>query len=363
MRIIFMGTPGFAVPTLEALVAAGHDVVAAYSQPPRPGGRRGRELVPSPVQQRAEVLGIAVRTPVSLKGAEEQAAFAALEADVAVVAAYGLILPRAVLDAPRHGCLNVHGSLLPRWRGAAPVQRAILAGDAETGVGIMQMEAGLDTGPVRLEGRTAVDGKTAGALTDELATMGAALMVRVLADLDGHPPVPQPTDGVTYAAKIDKAEARIDFAQDATAVERLIRAMNPAPGAWFEVAGERVKVLAAEVIASDRRPSEGWGLDAEVTAGATGNSGLHQAFAHTPGHPRGGEDPDAWEPSASLETSENMDPRLRGDDKAGLVLDDRLTIACLNGALRPTLVQRAGRGVASAEELLRGFPIPAGTRL
>src|SRR6478735_9779628 len=178
MRIIFMGTPDFAVPTLEALVSAGHDVVAAYSQPPRPGGRRGRETVASPVQQRAEALGIAVRHPVSLKGAEEQAAFAALDADVAVVAAYGLILPRAVLAAPRFGCLNVHGSLLPRWRGAAPVQRAILAGDAETGVGIMQMEAGLDTGPVRLAGRVAVDRKTAGMLTDELSAMGATLMVR-----------------------------------------------------------------------------------------------------------------------------------------------------------------------------------------
>lgn len=302
MRIVFMGTPDFAVPTLEALVAAGHEVVAAYSQPPRPGGRRGRELVPSPLQRRAEALGIPVRTPVSLKGAEEQAAFAAFDTDVAVVAAYGLILPRAVLDAPRHGCLNVHGSLLPRWRGAAPVQRAILAGDLETGIGIMQMEAGLDTGPVRLEGRTSIDGKTAGELTQELATMGARLMVEVLGNLDGHPPVAQPDEGVTYAAKVDKAEARLDFAAPATEVERRVRAMNPAPGAWFEVTGERIKVLAAKVL----------------------------PFSFP---------------------------------VAGETVDEALTIACADGAIRPTLVQRAGRGVTSAEEMLRGFPIPAGTQL
>ena len=297
-----MGTPDFAVPTLEALVAAGHDIVAAYTQPPRPGGRRGRELVPSPVQRRAEALGIAVHCPVSLKGADAQAAFAALDADIGVVAAYGLILPRAVLDAPRHGCLNVHGSLLPRWRGAAPVQRAILAGDAETGVGIMQMAAGLDTGAVRLEARTTVDGKTTGALTDELAAMGARLMVTVIGDLDAHPPVDQPDDGVTYAAKIDKAEARIDFTKSATDVERLVRAMNPAPGAWFTYQGERVKILAADVL------------------------------------------PFRFQ-------------------VAGDVVDGALTIACGDGAIRPTLVQRAGRGVTSAEEMLRGFPIPAGSEL
>ena len=302
MRIVFMGTPPFAVPTLDALVEAGHEIVAVYSQPPRPGGRRGRELTPSPVQRRAEELGIAVRTPVSLKGAEEQAAFSALDADVAVVAAYGLILPRAVLDAPRHGCLNVHGSLLPRWRGAAPVQRAILAGDAETGVGIMQMEAGLDTGPVRLEARTTVAGKTAGVLTDELARLGAEAMIEVLADLDAHPAVAQPEDGITYAAKIDKAEARLDFAEPAVAVERRIRAMNPAPGAWFEWQGERIKLLAADIISTDGGP-------------------------------------------------------------AGTVMDDRLTIACGTDAIRPTLVQRAGRGVTNAADLLRGFPIPAGSRL
>ncbi|MCU6452657.1 methionyl-tRNA formyltransferase [Sphingomonas sp. A2-49] len=303
MRIIFMGTPDFAVPTLEALVAAGHDVVAAYSQPPRPGGRRGRETVPSPVQQRAEALGIAVRHPVSLKDVDAQAAFATLGAEVAVVAAYGLILPRAVLDAPVHGCLNVHGSLLPRWRGAAPVQRAILAGDAETGVGIMQMEAGLDTGPVRLEGRVAIGRKTAGALTAEIAALGARLMVEVLGDLPAHPPVAQIADRVTYANKIDKAEARIDFTRSAVEVERLVRAMNPAPGAWFEVAGERVKLLAADVL----------------------------PFTFP-----GGE---------------------------GTTVDDALTIACGDGAIRPTLVQRAGRGVTTAAELLRGFPVATGVQL
>jgi len=303
MRIVFMGTPPFAVPTLDALVEAGHEIVAVYSQPPRPGGRRGRELTPSPVQRRAEELGIAVRTPASLKGAEEQAAFSALDADVAVVAAYGLILPRAVLDAPRHGCLNVHGSLLPRWRGAAPVQRAILAGDAETGVGIMQMEAGLDTGPVRLEARTTVAGKTAGVLTDELARLGADAMIEVLADLDAHPAVAQPADGITYAAKIDKAEARIDWARSASEVERLVRAMNPAPGAWFEVGGERVKLLAAQVL----------------------------PFSFP-----GGE---------------------------GTTVDDQLAIACGDGAIRPLTVQRAGRGAQSTEEFLRGFPVASGTQL
>ena len=303
MRIVFLGTPEFAVPALDALVAAGHDVVAAYSQPPRPGGRRGRALVPSPVHRRAEELGITVFTPASLKSAEEQAAFATLRADVGVVAAYGLILPRAILDAPQHGCLNIHGSLLPRWRGAAPIQRAILAGDAETGVGIMQMEAGLDTGPVRLEGRTPTAGKTAGALTAELADMGAQLMATVLADLAGHPPVAQPDDGITYAAKITKEELQLDFAQDATAVERQIRAFNP-PGAWFEVNGERVRVLAAEIVA-----------------------GYEDA------------------------------PR------PGVVIDDHLVIACGAGAIRPISVQRAGRGVMSVDELLRGFPMPASTQL
>ena len=298
-----MGTPAFAVPTLDALVAAEHEVVCVYTQPPRPAHRGKRETL-SVVHARAEALGLMVRTPARLKAAEERADFAALGADVAVVAAYGLILPQAVLDAPVHGCLNVHGSLLPRWRGAAPVQRAILAGDRETGVGIMQMEAGLDTGPVRLEGRTAIGGKTAGELTDELAAMGAALMVRVLADLDAHPAVAQPVDGVTYAPKILKDEARIDWNLSAVQVERMVRAFAPVPGAWFEVAGERVKLLEAEVLAP---------ADAPV--------------------------------------------------RPSTVIDDALTIACNPGAVRCVTVQRAGRGAMSAGELLRGFAVPAGTRL
>lgn len=300
MRIIFMGTPEFAVPVLDALVEAGHDVVAAYSQPPRRGNRG--KVAPSPVHARAEALGIEVRTPLSFrKEPEAVEAFAALDADVAVVAAYGLILPVAVLEAPRLGCLNVHGSLLPRWRGAAPIQRAILAGDAETGVGIMQMEAGLDTGPVRLEGRTPVDGKTAGELTAELSAMGARLMVEVLGDVDRYPAVAQPEEGVTYAAKIDKAEARLDFSKAAVEVERQVRAFNPVPGAFFEVGGERVRVHAAEIANHGGLPGE--------------------------------------------------------------VLDDRMTIACGEGAICPALVQRAGRGVMTSQELLRGFSIPAGTQL
>ncbi len=301
MRIIYMGTPEFAVPALEALVAAGHEVVSAYTQPPRPGGRRGRELTPSPVHKRAEELGIEVRHPVSLKGAEEQAEFAALNADVAVVAAYGLILPRAVLDAPRHGCLNLHGSILPRWRGAAPIQRAILAGDAETGVGIMQMEAGLDTGPVLLEGRTSIEGKTTGDLTRELATMGARLIVEVLGNLAAYPPRTQPDEGVTYAHKIDKAEARLDFAAGAAQVERQIRAFMPAPGAWFALEGERYKVLAAQVV--------------------------------------------------------------EGKGEAGVTLDDALTIACGQDAIRVITIQRAGKPAMPVADLLRGHPIPAGTIL
>jgi methionyl-tRNA formyltransferase len=262
MRIIFMGTPDFAVPALDALVAAGHEVVAAYSQPPRPGGRRGKAVVPSPVHTRAETLGIPVFTPPSLRDAEAQTDFASHDADVAVVAAYGLILPQAVLDLPRHGCLNIHASLLPRWRGAAPIQRAILAGDAETGVGIMQMEAGLDTGPVRAEARTLVGNKTGGTLTAELAALGARLMVAVLGDLDAHPAVVQPDEGVTYAAKIDKAELRIDLTQPAEAVVRQVQAFNP-PGAWFEFAGERIRVLQAHPCSREggslgppRQPSE-----------------------------------------------------------------------------------------------------------
>ena len=301
MRLIFMGTPDFAVPALDALVQAGHEIAAVYCQPPRPAGR-GKSLQPSPVQRRAEELGLEVRHPLTLRDAEEQARFAALEADAAVVAAYGLILPRPILAAPRLGCFNIHASLLPRWRGAAPIQRAILAGDAITGVTIMDMEAGLDTGPMRAIVEVPVAGKTAGVLTAELAETGAALMVRVLADLEAYPPRPQPDEGVTYASKIDKAEARLDFAAGAVAAERQVRACNPAPGAFFEVNGERIRVLAAEIV-------------------------------------------------------------LRGNGEPGAVLDDKLLIGCGGDALRPMRVQRAGRGAMSTEELLRGFPIPAGTRL
>ncbi|MFZ5666653.1 MAG: methionyl-tRNA formyltransferase [Pseudomonadota bacterium] len=298
MRLAFMGTPDFAVPTLRALVEAGHEIAAVYSQPPRPA-HRGKKLTPSPVHQLAEELGLEVRTPVSLKGEEEKAAFAALDLDACVVAAYGLILPRAVLDAPRHGCLNVHGSLLPRWRGAAPVQRAILAGDELTGVTIMQMEAGLDTGPMLLKGETPVSGKTAGVLTQEIAELGAQLMVQVLGDLAAYPPVVQPDEGVTYAAKIDKAEARLDVSQSAAQVERQVRAFNPMPGAFFELKGERLRVHAAEMIAGSAEP--------------------------------------------------------------GTILDDQLTIACAEGAIRPTIIQRAGRPAMPIEDFLRGFVVAPGT--
>jgi methionyl-tRNA formyltransferase len=326
MRVIFMGTPDFAVPALQALVAAGHEVVAAYTQPPRPGGRRGKELTPTPVHKAAEALRIEVRHPASLKGAAEQAAFAALGAEIAVVAAYGLILPQAVLDAPKYGCMNIHASLLPRWRGAAPIQRAILAGDAETGMTIMQMEAGLDTGPMLAVGKTPVDGKTAGELTAELAKIGASLMVQVLADLPGHPPVVQPEDGVTYAKKIDKAEARIDWSQSAEEIERQIRAFAPAPGAWFEFEGERCKVLAAEIY---RRP---------------------------------GLDPGTQEVPRELAAKQPAVPDQVRDD-AGVVLDECLTVACGQDAMRLTLVQRAGRPKMAVSDLLRGFPIPVGAQL
>ena len=300
MRIIFMGTPDFAVPTLEALHEAGHDIVAIYTQPPRPAGR-GKADRPSPVQVRAEALGIEVRCPTSLKSVEEQAKMAALEPDALIVAAYGLILPQAVLDIPVWDCLNVHGSILPRWRGAAPVQRAILAGDEETGVTIMAMEAGLDTGDMLSVERTPIGRKNSGELTAELAAMGARMMVEVLADPGSFLAEPQPDEGVTYAAKIDKAESRIDFGKMAIEVERQIRAFAPTPGAWFEHQGERIRILAADAV-----DFEG---------------------------------------------------------PAGVVLDDQLTIACGSGAIRPLTVQRAGRGVMTAAELLRGFAIPAGTRV
>ena len=300
MRIIFMGTPDFAVPTLDALVSEGHEIVAVYTQPPRPAGR-GKAPMPTPVARRAEVLGIAVRTPASLRSEAEQEAFAVLEPDLAVVAAYGLILPLPILEAPVWDCLNVHASLLPRWRGAAPVQRAILAGDVEAGVTIMGMEEGLDTGPMLARAATPIGAKDAGMLTHELAGLGARLMLEVLADPGAFPPEPQPDDGATYAPKIDKAEARLAFVGPAIEVERQVRAFAPAPGAWFDHAGERVRILSAEV-------SDGGG---------------------TPGE----------------------------------VLDDRLLIACGTGAIRPLRVQRAGRGAMAAEELLRGFAIPPGTRL
>lgn len=245
MRIVFMGTPDFSVPVLAALVDAGHDVCAVYCQPPRPAGR-GKKNRPGAVQTRAEALGLPVRHPVSLKGAEAQADFAALEADVAVVVAYGLILPQAVLDAPKHGCLNIHASLLPRWRGAAPIHRAIMAGDARTGVCIMQMEAGLDTGPVLLRRETAIgDGETTGALHGRLSALGAEAIVDALKRLDSLVPEPQPEDGVTYAGKIDKSEARIDWTLPAAQTIRRINGLSPFPGAWSDAAGERVKLLSA----------------------------------------------------------------------------------------------------------------------
>ncbi|PJI92974.1 methionyl-tRNA formyltransferase [Yoonia maricola] len=262
MRVIFMGTPDFSVPVLDALIEAGHEVVAVYCQPPRPAGR-GKKDRPSPVQLRAEALGLAVRYPVSLKGEAEQADFAALEADVAVVVAYGLILPQAILDAPRLGCLNIHASLLPRWRGAAPIHRAIMAGDAQTGVCIMQMEAGLDTGPVLQREATPIGAEeTTGQLHDRLSAMGARLVVQTLGALASLKPEPQPDEGVTYAAKIDKAEARVDWTKPAAEVSRLIRGLSPFPGAWCDVAGERVKLLGARVV-------NGTGAPGRVLAGFT----------------------------------------------------------------------------------------------
>jgi methionyl-tRNA formyltransferase len=298
MRLVFMGSPAFAVPTLDALVEAGHEIAAVYCQPPRPA-QRGKKPLPTAVQLRAEALGLAVRSPEKLRSPEEQHAFAELGADAAVVAAYGLLLPQPILDAPRRGCLNVHASLLPRWRGAAPIHRAILAGDEETGVTIMQMEAGLDTGPMLRVGRTPVAAKNVGELTQELATLGARLMVEELASPSS--PQVQPEEGVTHAPKIAKAEARIDWSRPAAEIERQVRAFAPVPGAWFEAGGERIKLLAAEVVDGSAEP--------------------------------------------------------------GTVLDDALAIACGAGALRPLLVQRAGRGPMAPADLLRGFPLPAGTLL
>lgn len=254
MRVIFMGTPEFSVPALRA-IAAVHEVVAVYTQPPRAAGR-GQKPRSSPVQVVAEELGLPVRSPLRLGGVEEQEAFAALEADVAVVVAYGLILPQPVLDAPRLGCVNIHASLLPRWRGAAPIHRAVMAGDAGTGVAIMQMEAGLDTGPVLAEARAEIGaGETTGDLHDRLAGMGAALIVDVLGRLP-LPALVQAEAGVTYAAKIDKAEARIDWSLPAGVVDRQIRGLSPFPGAWCEIGGERVKLLRSRLVAGRGAPGE-----------------------------------------------------------------------------------------------------------
>ena len=302
MRIVFMGTPEFSVPALEALVEAGHDIAAVYCQPPRPAGR-GKKDRPSPVQARAEALGLPVRHPVSLKDPAEQHGFAALEADVAVVVAYGLILPQAVLDAPRRGCLNIHASLLPRWRGAAPIHRAIMAGDDKTGVCIMRMEAGLDTGPVLLCRQTEIGAEdTTGALHDRLSAIGAEAIIAALDRLDELAPAPQPDTGVTYAAKIDKSEASIDWTRPAAEVDAKIRGLSPFPGAWSMADGQRVKMLASRVEA-------GQGAPGEVLAG-----------------------------------------------------DDGLRIACGTGAVRVLRLQRAGRGAQDAQDFRRGLPLPPGTR-
>ncbi|MDR6104006.1 methionyl-tRNA formyltransferase [Agrobacterium larrymoorei] len=308
LRIIFMGTPEFSVPTLRALKEAGHDVVAVYTQPPRPGGRRGLDLQKSPAHQAAELLGIPVLTPLNFKAEEDRQQFAEFDADVAVVVAYGLLLPEAILNGTRLGCYNGHASLLPRWRGAAPIQRAIMAGDAETGMMVMKMEKGLDTGPVALTARVAIDeNMTAGELHDALMLKGARLMRDAMAKLenDDLPLTVQSEDGVLYAAKIDKAETRIDFSRPSRDVHNHIRGLSPFPGAWFEleIGGkpERVKVLASE--------------------------------------------------------------RAEGMGEAGSVLDDQLTIACGSGAVRLTKLQKAGGKPMLAADFLRGTPVPVGTRL
>jgi methionyl-tRNA formyltransferase len=296
-----MGTPEFSVPVLDALVKAGHEIAAVYCQPPRPAGR-GKKERPTPVHARADELGLDVRHPVSLKGVEAQAEFAALNADAAVVVAYGLILPQAILDAPKHGCLNIHASLLPRWRGAAPIHRAIMSGDAETGVCIMQMEAGLDTGPVLLREATQIGAEeTTAQLHDRLSAMGAALVVEALSRLTDLKAEPQPDDGVTYAAKIDKSEARIDWSASAEEVDRKIRGLSPFPGAWCEFDGERLKLLSSRLSS--------------------------------------------------------------GSGAAGEVLDDTLTIACGIGAIEVLTLQRAGKGAQPRDVFLRGMDIPKGSVL
>lgn len=300
MRVIMMGSPEFAVPTLNALAMAGHEIVAVYSQPPRPSGR-GKKLQPTAVAARADALGYPVFTPTSLKKPEEQERFAAFDADVAVVAAYGLILPQAILDAPRLGCVNVHASLLPRWRGAAPVQRAIMAGDETTGVTIMQMEAGLDTGPMLMKTALPIDNKNAAQMTDELAVLGATMMVLWANNPTAYPPIEQPEEGVTYAHKIDKAEAKIDWTRPAAEIARHVQGLAPFPGAWTEALEERLKILAC-------RTGEGGGAP-------------------------------------------------------GTLLDEQFTVACGEGSVRVTRAQRAGKPATDAADLLRGFALPKGTRL
>jgi methionyl-tRNA formyltransferase len=295
-----MGTPAFAVPTLVALHEAGHAIAAAYTQPPRPAGR-GKALQPSPVHLAAQALGIEVRHPETLRDMEAHADFLSLEPDVVVVAAYGLMLPQPILAGPQHGCLNVHASLLPRWRGAAPIQRAILAGDHVTGVTIMRMERGLDTGPILATARVPIEDKTSGELHAELAEIGARLMVETLAQLDALKPEPQPELGATYAAKLDKAETRIDWSKPAELIEREVRAFAPFPGSWLELDGERIKLLRARVIGVNGAP--------------------------------------------------------------GTVLDEGFTVACGDAAIRPLTLQRAGRPAMAAAELLRGRPVPVGAIL
>lgn len=295
-----MGTPDFAVETLKALIAAGHEIACVYAQPPRASGR-GLQLRPTPVHAYAEVQGIEVRTPLSLKSPDEQQRFNDVKADAAVVVAYGLLLPQAVLDASKYGCFNVHASLLPRWRGAAPIQRAIMAGDAETGLTIMRMEAGLDTGPMLKVGRVTIGPKTtASSLHDELAVLGSRLIVEVLENPSVHGTI-QPIDGVTYAKKIEKSETHIDFSKSALEVRNHIHGLSPFPGAWCMANGARVKILQCQIVERD------------------------------------------------------------GD--AGEMLDDELTVACGMGALRCTSLQREGKGVMDAATFLRGFPLPKATRL